>query len=143
MADEKEVEKKEVDTEKVETEKPTEKAEEKVEEKTEEKVEEKATEPEIEPETEPEANKVNEIENSNAAIRVEDIVTKDLLEEKMSALEAKLDAFLKENTDLKNELSAMKDKYENKDFGSLTKQGMIEKNTLANSSFDEYSKAFM
>ena len=68
----------------------------------------------------------------------------------MAAFEAKLDAVVKENGDLKNELSkksdeltGMKDKYENKDFGNFQKQGVMAKDKSANSSFDEYSKAFM
>lgn len=162
MADEKEVEKK-VETSKVETEnnevdkeKSTDvaKDEKKVDET--EKVEEtKKEEPTEEPDEatkdeEPTAPQVNETEQSGNGIRIEDLVTKEMLAERLAALEAKFDAVVKENDDLKNELSTkndelngMKDKYENKDFGNFAKQGVQTKDKYANSSFDEYSKAFM
>lgn len=166
MADEKEVKTNEVETSKVETtnnevdkDKSTdvvekdEKVEEKVEE-TEEKVEDtdkstddsdKTTEDE-----EPTAPQVEDTEPQGNGVRVEDLVTKDMLAERLAALEAKFEAVVKENSDLKNELSSksdeldgMKDKYENKDFGNFQKQGMQVKDKQANSSFDEYSRAFM
>lgn len=93
---------------------------------------------------------VQETQTAGNGIRVEDLVTKDMLADRLSALEAKFDAVVKENEDLKNalsqksdELNGMKDKYENKDFGNMQKQGMMEKDKYANSSFDEYSKQFM
>lgn len=86
---------------------------------------------------------VQETETSGNGVRVEDLVTKDELADRLSALEAKFDAVLKENGDLKNKLSAMEDKYENKDFGNFQKQGMLEKDKQANSTFDEYAKQFM
>lgn len=156
MADEKEV-KKEVETEKVDTdkkeveeskkpdevEKTAEDKKEEVEEtKKEEKTEEEvpAEAPEMVAETEPTGNGLN----------INDIVTKDMLAERLAAFEAKFDAIMKENQDLKDQLSAkndelngMKDKYENKDFGNFTKQGVMQKDKFANSSFDEYSRAFM
>ena len=166
MADEKEVKKEEVETSKVETENnevdkekstDVEKEDDKKVEKTEEKVDEnKKEEPTEEPSTEPTkdeeptAPQVNETEPSGNGIRVEDLVTKEMLAERLSALEAKFDAVVKENSDLKeqlsnknDELNGMKDKYENKNFGNYQKQGVIEKDKYANSSFDEYSKAFM
>ena len=85
---------------------------------------------------------VQETETAGNGIRVEDLVTKEELTERLSAMEAKFDAVLKENGDLKNKLSAMEDKYENKDFGNLQKQGMLEKDKQANSTFDEYAKQF-
>ena len=73
-----------------------------------------------------------------------------MLAQRLSALEAKFDAVVKENNDLKEKLSSkseeldgMKDKYENKDFGNFQRQGVMTKDKSANSSFDEYSKAFM
>ena len=161
MADEKEV-KKEVETSKVETEnnevdkdKSTdvvETKEEKVEE-TDKKEEPTApTEEETTKEEEPTSTtpQVEDTEPQGNGIRVEDLVTKDMLIERLAAFEAKLDAVVKENGDLKNELSkksdeltGMKDKYENKDFGNFQKQGVMAKDKSANSSFDEYSKAFM
>lgn len=161
MADEKEV-KKEVETSKVETEnnevdkdKSTdvvETKEEKVEE-TDKKEEPTApTEEETTKDEEPTSTtpQVEDTEPQGNGIRVEDLVTKDMLIERLAAFEAKLDAVVKENGDLKNELSkksdeltGMKDKYENKDFGNFQKQGVMAKDKSANSSFDEYSKAFM
>lgn len=163
MADEKEVKTNEVETSKVETqnnevdkEKSTDvaKDEKKVEEKkVEETKEEKPTEEkpaEATKDEEPTAPQVSETETSGNGVRVEDLVTKDMLAERLAALEAKFDAVVKENSDLKNELSnksdelnGMKDKYENKDFGGYQRQGVIPKDKHANSSFDEYSKAFM
>ena len=165
MADEKEVKKDEVETEKVETEnkevdnekstevakddvKEVEKKEEKVDETQKEEPTEK-TEPDA-TEEEPTAPQVNDTEQTGNGVRIEDLVTKDMLAERLAALEAKFDAVVKENTDLKNELSnksdelnGMKDKYENKDFGGYQKQGVMQKDKYANSSFDEYAKAFM
>ena len=85
---------------------------------------------------------VQETETAGNGVRIEDLVTKEELTDRLSALEAKFDAVLKENGDLKNKLSAMEDKYENKDFGNFQKQGMLEKDKQANSTFDEYAKQF-
>jgi hypothetical protein len=159
MADEKEVEKVEA-TEKVEEtktndvdkEKSTETVENKEEkvEETDKKVDE-AKKPDEETEKEnPTEPVVENTEPVGNGIRIEDLVTKDMLAERLSAMEAKFDAVVKENNDLKEKLSAkdeeltgMKDKYENKDFGNFQKQGMQIKDKEANSSFDEYSKQFM
>lgn len=158
MADEKEVKDK-VETSKVETEnnevdkeKSTDVVEkddkvEKKEEKTEETTE---TTDDTTKDEEPTAPQVNETEPQGNGVRVEDLVTKEMLAERLAALEAKFDAVVKENSDLKDKLSSkseeldgMKDKYENKDFGNFQKQGMQVKDKQANSSFDEYSKQFM
>ena len=90
-----------------------------------------------------EAQQVQTTETAGNGVRVEDLVTKEELSERLSSLEAKFDAVLKENVDLKDKLSAMEEKYENKDFGNFQKQGMQVRDKQANSSFDEYSKAFM
>lgn len=79
---------------------------------------------------------VLETEPTGNGARVEDLVTKDELMEKLAAFEAKYDALLKENKDLK-------DKYENKDFGGYQRQGMVPKDKELNQSFEEYSKNFM
>lgn len=159
MADEKEVKTNEVETSKVETENKevdNEKATDVVETK-EEKVEEtdKKEEPTAptEEETakeEPTAPQVEETAPQGNGIDINDLVTKDMLAQRLSALEAKFDAVVKENSDLKEKLSSkseeldgMKDKYENKDFGNFQRQGVMAKDKSANSSFDEYSKAFM
>lgn len=151
MADEKEVKIEKEETEKVETQtndatnpevetekvKETEKVEEPKEEETPDKVEEPTAQ-------------VEQVEPAGNGVRVEDLVTKDMLAERLSAFEAKYEAVVKENSDLKNqlaeksdELNGMKDKYENKDFGNFQKQGVAEKDKHANSSFEEYSRAFM
>lgn len=85
---------------------------------------------------------VQETEPTGNGIRIEDLVTKEELADRLSAMEAKFDAVLKENGDLKNKLSAMEEKYENKDFGNLQKQGMLEKDKQANSTFEEYARQF-
>ena len=158
MADEKEVKDK-VETSKVETEnnevdkeKSTDVVEkddkvEKNEEKTEETTE---TTDDTAKDEEPTAPQVSETEPQGNGVRIEDLVTKEMLAERLAALEAKFDAVVKENSDLKDELSSkseeldgMKDKYENKDFGNFQKQGVQVKDKQANSSFDEYSKQFM
>ena len=147
-------ENKEVD--KVDTDKSTDKStdaakEEKTEvTETDKKEEETKEEPTDAAKEEPTDPQVSETEPSGNGIRIEDLVTKDMLAERLSALEAKFDAVVKENSDLKEQLSnksdelkGMQDKYENKDFGGFQKQGILDKNKYANSSFDEYSKQFM
>lgn len=146
MADEKDV-KKEVETEKVETKEPekTEKETEKVEEKVEKKEEEKPAEEKTEKveEEKPTEPQVQETEPEGNGIRVEDLATKDFVKEMFASFQAKYDAVVKENEDLKDKLSKMADKYEEHDFGGLQKQGMIEKDKYAETSFEEYSKHFM
>lgn len=112
----------------------------------EEVVEEQTTKEEPKPET-PE---VQEVEPVGNGVRVEDLVTKDELMERLSAFEAKFDALVKENTDLKDQLAksqeetnGLKDKYENKDFGNISRQGVIEKDKYANETFDNYAKQFL
>lgn len=129
----------------VETEKETDKAENNEVEKevSTEKVEEKEKVADEQPNAEdapaePTQNTavVQDGEPMGNGIRVDDLVTKDELCERLAALEAKYDAVIKENQDLK-------DKYENKDFGGFQRQGVMQKDKSANSSFDEYSKQFM
>lgn len=83
-------------------------------------------------------------------VRVEDLVTIEMLNDKLSALIAKFDAVVKENSDLKDaldkkgdELSKMQDKYENRDFGGSQKRGMDNGSKYANDTFEEYAKQFM
>lgn len=153
MADEKEVKKEpEVEPEKEKTEETKVEETEKTEksngevEKSEDKKEEVATKSE---EVEKPADdkepteQVEELANEAEGIRIEDLVTKDVFEAKLAAFEAKFNAVVKENEDLKNKLSEMEDKYENKDFGNMSKQGVMAKDKDANSTFDEYSKNFM
>lgn len=88
-------------------------------------------------------NEVSETTETGNGVRVEDLVTKEELTERLAALEAKFDAVLKENGDLKEKLSGMEEKYEKKDFGTFQKQGMVGKDKDANNTFDEYAKQFM
>ena len=122
MADEKEVEKK-VETSKVETEnnevdkdkstetvKETEKEVEKTDEKPVEET--KKTEEETVKDEEPTAQVAEEVEPVGNGIRIEDLVTKDELAERIAAMEAKFDAVVKENNDLKNQLSTKSEELE-------------------------------
>lgn len=80
------------------------------------------------------------------AIRVEDLVTKADLQEMLNAFNAKLDAIIKENTDLKEANSKMHDKYEVGNFGTDSKKGIMgngDTKTTSYQSFDEYAKQFM
>lgn len=93
---------------------------------------------------------VEDVEPVGNGVDINDLVTKDMLADRLSAFESKLDALIKENEDLKNklaekdgELNGMKDKYENKDFGTIQKQGVMPKNKQANDTFAEYAKQFM
>lgn len=122
------------------------KTEEKVTEETEQKEEVGAEQVEVQ-ETEPTGN----------GVRVEDLVTKDELAERLAAFEAKFDAVIKENTDLKEQNSKlqeslsnantqvadMKDKYETEDFGNSQRKGVQTQNKSANDTFAEYAKRFM
>lgn len=92
---------------------------------------------------------IQEPETPNA-IAVEDLVTKEDLRLVLEAFSAKLDAVLKENKDLTDKLansekenSGLKEKYEDKDFGDMAKQGSIVKDNDANDSFDDYARKFM
>lgn len=73
-----------------------------------------------------------------AAIAVEDLVTKEMLEERFNALSAKFDAVIKENNDLKSKL----DELEGQDFGNIQKRGVQVKNADANETFESYSARF-
>lgn len=104
----------------------------------------------IKEEPKTETPEVQEVEPVGNGVRVEDLVTKDELMERLSAFEAKFDALVKENTDLKDKLAksqeetnGLKDKYENKDFGNISRQGVIEKDKYANETFDNYAKQFL
>lgn len=155
MADEKEVKTEEkVETKKEDTSvekkddatKPV--AEDKVE--TEDKKEEVETkETETADKVEP-SDKVEDVGNSAEGIRISDIVTKDMLDDRFAALEAKLEAWGKENKDLKDELTkkddelnGMKNKYEIGNFGGMQKQGLIEGNDNANSQYHESAKDYL
>lgn len=85
--------------------------------------------------------KVLEVEGQGNGVRVEDLVTQDMLTARLEALNAKLNAVIDEN-------KALKDKYENPDFGNHVKKGAGAADNpaakkAANESFEEYSKQFM
>lgn len=107
--------------------------EEVVEETGEEVVEEEALE-------EPQVEMVEESGMSH--IRVEDIVTKDELEEKFAAFEAKNLALVKENEDLKKQVEGMSEKYERKDFGNQKTIGAHAPSKPKHTTFDEYASEF-
>lgn len=93
---------------------------------------------------------VEQTETTGNGVALDDLVTKEQLMDALKAFEAKFDAVIKENVDLKDKLSnsqketnELRDKYENKDFGNFQRQGMLEKDKQANETFDEYSKQFM
>lgn len=161
MADEKEVEKK-VETSKVDektenNEVDKEKSTDKVD-KSEEKVDETKKEVEIDKkeddtsadDEEPTAPEVADTEPVGNGIPISDLVTKEELAERFAAFEAKYEAVVKENVDLKEKLSkseeentGLKDKYENKDFGNFNRPGVMSKDKDANETFESYSKSFM
>lgn len=102
-----------------------------------EKVETEETVETEQPTDEPEQQaQVNNVESQGNGIRIEDLVTKEDLNERFSALEAKFAAVVKENQDLK-------EKYENQDFGTSAKKGVDKPDKDFNSSFDEYSSKYM
>lgn len=78
---------------------------------------------------------VQQAEVPGNGIRIDDLVTKSELMERLSAMEAKFDAVVKENKDLK-------DKYEEHDFGNIQKQGVMAKDKSMNGTFEEYAKQF-
>ena len=93
---------------------------------------------------------VQETEPQGNGVDINDLVTKDMLSQALSSMEAKFNAVVKENQDLKDKLTQsqkdtedLREKYENKDFGNFNKQGVMSKDKSANSTFDEYSKQFM
>lgn len=159
MTDEKDVEKK-VETSKVDDktesnevgkEQSTDKVD-KTEEKVEEteKVENKTQKGETTNDEEPTEPQVQDAEPQGNGVDVNDLVTKEMFTEALKSMEAKFDAVVKENRDLKDALTqskqdadSLRDKYENKDFGNFNRQGMIAKDKDANTTFDTYSKNFM
>lgn len=152
MADEKEVKKEtEEKVEKKEETKPVAEGE-KVENEKEVKTEETETADKVEP-----TEQVVEVEETGNARPIEDYALKEDVMQLIQALNAKLDAVVKENSDLKeklagkddelhnkeNELNGMREKYENKDFGNTQRQGIMTKDKSANETFEEYAKSFL
>lgn len=84
---------------------------------------------------------VEDTTSSGNGISIDDLVTKTELTDRLSSLEAKFDAVVKENQDLKDKLTEMQDKYENKNFGNMNKKG-VEVNKDNFETFDSYSRQF-
>jgi hypothetical protein len=100
-----------------------------------------------EPKVDEQQNNVvqEEIGNPNG-ISINDVVTKQQLEEVLNALTSKYDALFKENQDLKAQNEQYKSKYETGDFGGNVKSGLDidEKGKkMASDSFDEYCKNYL
>lgn len=97
----------------------------------------------------PEIGAVQTSEKAGNGISIEDIVTRADLAAAIAALDAKFKAVVKENEDLKDQITGYQDKYEKKDFGTTTRPGVMPKDPSANDkvtsyqkSFEEYSKDF-
>lgn len=97
----------------------------------------------------PEIGAVQTSEKAGNGISIEDIVTRADLAAAIAALDAKFKAVVKENEDLKDQITGYQYKYEKKDFGTTTRPGVMPKDPSANDkvtsyqkSFEEYSKDF-
>lgn len=149
----------EAEKEEIEETKKTEQVETKEEPKNEEAVETKTEEAkEEEVKDEEEKPVVEEESNSAKGIAIEDLMTKQEFDEKMSAFEAKFEALVKENADLKEqnaqlldgknkaeaETENMRNKYERPDFGNVATKNIGNNGGTQSQyqSFDEYSKQF-
>lgn len=156
MEDEKKVTATEETTENkgtVQTEAPVETKTEKVEEKTEtpapekekdvEKPAEKVEEKEVEEKTDATESTVDTTAPTGNGIRIEDLATKDEVRDMLAAFEAKYDAVIKENEDLKKKLGEITEKYEEKDFGAVATKGVSVSDKVGNDNYDEYAKQFM
>ena len=86
---------------------------------------------------------VREEINTAMGISVSDLVTKQMLEETLNAMNAKMEAIIKENKDLKQERDNLHDKYERKDFGNNQRKGFDAEAKSANETFEEYLRQFM
>lgn len=132
----------------VQTETPVETKTEKVEEKTETPAPEKDKEVEkpaekVEEKTDATENKVDDTEPTGNGIRIEDLATKGEVRDMLAAFEAKYDAVIKENEDLKKKLGEITEKYEEKDFGAVATKGVSVSDKVGNDNYDEYAKQFM
>lgn len=156
MQDEKKVTATEETTENkgtVQTEAPVETKTEKVEEKTEtpapekdkdvEKTDEKVEEKEVGEKTDTTESTVDTTAPTGNGIRIEDLATKDEVRDMLAAFEAKYDAVIKENEDLKKKLGEITEKYEEKDFGAVATKGVSVSDKVGNDNYDEYAKQFM
>lgn len=97
----------------------------------------------------PKNGAVQTSEEAGNGVSIEDIVTKADLAAAIAAIDAKFKAVVKENEDLKDQITGYQDKYEKKDFGTAARPGVMPKDPSANDkvtsyqkSFEEYSKDF-
>lgn len=93
--------------------------------------------------TEEEEKIVENVSPDTNGVRIEDVVLKSELEDRLSALEAKLNSVIKENEDLKDQNSELKGKYEEHDFGKTTKKGILGTSAeVKTEKFDDYAQNF-
>ena len=86
---------------------------------------------------------VENVSPDTNGVRIEDVVLKSELEDRLAALEAKLNAVIKENEDLKDQNSELKGKYEEHDFGTTTKKGMFGTSSeVKTEKFEDYAQNF-
>lgn len=109
------------------------------------------TSAETETEAETTAPQVQEVEQQGNGIDINDLVTKDMLSQALSSMEAKFNAVVKENADLKDQLSkaqqdakGLREKYEDSDFGNNGSKGATKADaSTAYETFESYSRRFM
>lgn len=103
--------------------------------------------------TETQTPTVEETAEQGNGMSIDDLVTKADLDERLSAINSKIDAFFNETKGLlekanaekdkaKEETAGLKSKYEEGDFGNQLRKGTPEKDKSANDSYDEYCKQF-
>lgn len=97
------------------------------------------------PTNEASATPTAQVEGEGNGIRIEDVVTKDDLQNALNAFEAKFKALEKENSDLKDELAKSNtelSKFKNGDFGNNTQKAPYVDNKAHYESFDDYAKNY-
>lgn len=93
--------------------------------------------------TEEEEKIVENVSPDTNGVRIEDVVLKSELEDRLAALEAKLNSVIKENEDLKDQNSELKGKYEEHDFGKTTKKGILGTAAeVKTEKFEDYAQNF-
>ncbi len=93
--------------------------------------------------TEEEEKIVENVSPETNGVRIEDVVLKSELEDRLAALEAKLNSVIKENEDLKDQNSELIGKYEEHDFGKTTKKGILGTAAeVKTEKFEDYAQNF-
>lgn len=86
---------------------------------------------------------VENVSPDTNGVRIEDVVLKSELEDRLAALEAKLNSVIKENEDLKDQNSELIGKYEEHDFGKTTKKGILGTAAeVKTEKFEDYAQNF-